>query len=61
MADTQNSNINNESENPIAMQINPQRAKQLVENVTAITKRIQAANKSNRNVIAALYYPLISP
>ncbi|CAI6340030.1 unnamed protein product [Periconia digitata] len=33
-----------------AMQINPQRAKQLVENLTGISKRIDAVNKSGRNV-----------
>ncbi|PVH98673.1 hypothetical protein DM02DRAFT_615611 [Periconia macrospinosa] len=50
MADTQNATNNNENESAETMQINPQRAKQLVENVTAITKRIEAANKSNRNI-----------
>jgi pyridoxal phosphate enzyme (YggS family) len=32
------------------MQINAQRAKQLTENLSSITSRISAANKSNRNV-----------
>jgi hypothetical protein len=32
------------------MPINPQRAKQLTENLTKITSRIKAANKDNRNV-----------
>ncbi|KAF2687374.1 hypothetical protein K458DRAFT_415629 [Lentithecium fluviatile CBS 122367] len=32
------------------MQINPQRAKQLAENLASITSRINAANKSNRNI-----------
>lgn len=37
------------------MQINPQRAKQLAENLGSITSRITTANKSNRNV---LYTPI---
>ncbi|KAF2444865.1 hypothetical protein P171DRAFT_412754 [Karstenula rhodostoma CBS 690.94] len=32
------------------MQINPQRAKQLAENLTSITSRIKAANKSSRQI-----------
>lgn len=36
------------------MQINPQRAKQLTENLASIASRIAAANKSNRNVKAII-------
>lgn len=41
----------NDNDNTEAMQINPQRAKQLIENLTGITKRIDAVNKSGRKVI----------
>jgi hypothetical protein len=37
------------------MQINTQRAKQLAENIASITSRINAANKSSRNVRTFLH------
>jgi pyridoxal phosphate enzyme (YggS family) len=43
------------------MQINPQRAKQLIENLTGITSRIKTANKSSRNVSVLIntFYPIV--
>lgn len=37
------------------MHVNPQRAKQLTENIAAITSRINAASKNGQKVAAALH------
>jgi len=37
------------------MQVNAQRAKQLVENLGHVTQRIKAANSANRNVGARTF------
>ena len=39
------------------MHINPQRAKQLTENIASITSRINGASKSGQKVLAATHSP----